>query len=403
MTDQADRTDDLTPADAALTPKQADGVRLADSRRLSYINTCRGLAILMVILVHHSESFTYNFYIRYIAAYGQMGVQLFFIASALTLCFSMDVRRYQRNPVLSFYLRRFFRIAPLYYVGIAVYAAMAAAPFLTGFNGQWPLYSRGNVIANLLLVHGFRPSAYNGIVPGGWSVGTEVAFYLIFPALFVGYVRAYRTWGTGFLLLAPVAAFALDVMVQPMLSARGLPVTNGSFLYCNILNQLSVFLIGMSGFFAIRDGLLDRVGPSAKIAGFVVLSLGSIVLLGVATPLALTLLQPMAGLSFLLLLDVLRSLVTRERLIERIGEVSYSMYVFHFLFAWTATRMILHGLSHIPHGLMLLYLPTLLGTIAASYGVGTLSKAVLEDPFIRAGKWVIARCNGMAPVQQEPA
>ncbi|HEY9657997.1 MAG TPA: acyltransferase family protein [Allocoleopsis sp.] len=82
--------------------------------KLQSIDSLRGIAILLVILVHTSKSVEgLSFPISAISNYGQMGVQLFFIVSAYTLCLSMERRREERLKEVNFFIRRFFRIAPL--------------------------------------------------------------------------------------------------------------------------------------------------------------------------------------------------------------------------------------------------------------------------------------------------
>jgi peptidoglycan/LPS O-acetylase OafA/YrhL len=89
---------------------------------LNYIDSLRGIAILMVVLVHTTLNVRVtNQSLNAIGLYGQMGVQLFFIASAFTLCLSLERTIYTENWLGFFYLKRFFRIAPLYYLGIIVY------------------------------------------------------------------------------------------------------------------------------------------------------------------------------------------------------------------------------------------------------------------------------------------
>lgn len=54
--------------------------------KLKHIDALRGIAVLLVILVHTSQSIPgISLPLRYFSKYGQMGVQLFFIISAYTL------------------------------------------------------------------------------------------------------------------------------------------------------------------------------------------------------------------------------------------------------------------------------------------------------------------------------
>lgn len=93
---------------------------LAKTRQYDYIDIVRGVAILGVIAVHsHQGIKNLSTPISWIFNYGQLGVQLFFIASALTLCLS--TRERDETSPYYFYIRRYFRIAPLYYFAIFLY------------------------------------------------------------------------------------------------------------------------------------------------------------------------------------------------------------------------------------------------------------------------------------------
>jgi peptidoglycan/LPS O-acetylase OafA/YrhL len=155
-------------------------------RKYEYIDLLRGIAILGVIAVHsHQGIVGLNPITSAAFNYGQMGVQLFFVASALTLCLSMSERR-EAYPI-NFYIRRFFRIAPAYYLAIPLYFVWRTImrSYSTGSFEIPQEYSVEGVLQNLFFVHGFFPNNYNFVVPGGWSISTEMVFYVIFPVFFI--------------------------------------------------------------------------------------------------------------------------------------------------------------------------------------------------------------------------
>lgn len=91
--------------------------------RLEFLDALRGLAAAYVLVYHMlllpqpnliaprwAEKFALN---------GGTGVTMFFIVSAFSLYYTMPLRLKERNPTFSFYLHRFFRIAPLFYFLIA--------------------------------------------------------------------------------------------------------------------------------------------------------------------------------------------------------------------------------------------------------------------------------------------
>jgi len=372
---------------------------MAESRKLAFVDVARGLAILLVIWVHHGQVFSDLPMIQVVSSYGQLGVQLFFLASAFTLCMSSQARRNETGALRNFMLRRFFRIAPLYYLGLLVYFSVST---LASRNNPAAddIYTAGNVALNLLFVHGFSPSAYNGVVPGGWSIGAEMAFYALFPALILAMAKTYSLFGNLALIAWPIAALAFDATVMAILCASGMTIENNSFLYYNIANQLPVFIIGMAAFVAIADG---KLAPSPRRDGalFALLTIIAFALLhpshiGLGAAAAAVLLPSVAGLSFVFLLNLLR--MARPNLataaIGWIGQLSYSMYIFHFLFAWTATGKALRILGGLlPQAQALLYLPSLIATMGASALVALISKRLVEDRFIAIGRSAIRALN----------
>ncbi|QHD70734.1 acyltransferase family protein (plasmid) [Sphingobium yanoikuyae] len=379
--------------DAVVSPRAKSGLaaddgRLADDRKLVFIDTLRGLAILMVILVHHSQVFSVLRPFTYPAAYGQLGVQLFFVASAFTMCMSASHRREEPHPVSSFYIRRVFRIAPLYYVGILLY-------FL--IDSMWPffptvksVYTFGNVLANLLFVHGFVPDAYNRVVLGGWSIAAEMSFYLLFPLMYPICKQLHDKYG----LIAIATLAALFVAVSAVFNLAVIPkfgesIANTNFWYCMILNQVAVFIVGMGTYFHLqRRRFFVRFGVDA--AAFVALSVLSGAFLLANAPWAMVLLPATAGLSFAFLLSVVRGFgQSRIGLVERIGQHSYSMYIFHFVFAWTISRAILKVATSYGIPPAFTYFATLGFTIGATYLVAKSSKVIVEDRFIEYGRRLI--------------
>jgi peptidoglycan/LPS O-acetylase OafA/YrhL len=142
--------------------------------RVETLDTLRGVAILLVVLMHVSISYRPpGFLSQTITVIGNQGVQLFFLVSAYTMCMTWDARISERKQALKFYIRRLMRIAPLYWTAIVFYRLVQ--PDMTENVGAEAF------VLNALLLHGFWPTAINSVVPGGWSIAVEVTFYLLFP------------------------------------------------------------------------------------------------------------------------------------------------------------------------------------------------------------------------------
>ena len=147
-----------------------------------YIDALRGWAILGVVLVHSTQWVTPSSQLfDALAREGARGVQLFFVISAFTLFGSMTARCQEPRFIVNFLIRRFFRIAPLFYLSLIGYTC------LNGFNAR---YFAPEGVAwwffplTISFFNGWMPQTINSVVPGGWSIAVEAMFYVSLPLLF---------------------------------------------------------------------------------------------------------------------------------------------------------------------------------------------------------------------------
>ena len=154
-----------------------------------YIDCIRGYAILLVITCHMTGAIPeLPWPVKRLTEHGWYGVQLFFEASCLTLLLSWHhSREAVEGRTTRFFIRRFFRIAPLYYLAAAAYFALEPPP--SGFDPVQLVAAMGFV--NSWSPH-WMPTVAGGwyVVPGGWSIGVEFTFYVLFPAFVVLVSRA---------------------------------------------------------------------------------------------------------------------------------------------------------------------------------------------------------------------
>ena len=224
--------------------------------KLQYIDCLRGYAVLMVMTTHTTDAYSQLPYpVHRLGDFGWFGVQLFFLASCLTLMMSSTYEREHagRMHIGSFFVRRFLRIAPMYYAAGIAYCLIAS---MAGFN---PVQA----LSAILFVNSWHPETMpsNGgwqLVPGGWSIGVEFTFYFVFPIFF--------TWVTTFsraaiLLLCSllVAAVFNSLLLGPLSASFG-GTTADNFLYFWFFNQAPVFAMGAIVFFAIQ-----KLGETGKL------------------------------------------------------------------------------------------------------------------------------------------
>ncbi|MEG0244933.1 MAG: acyltransferase [Pseudomonas sp.] len=240
-------------------------------KKYDYIDALRGVAIALVVLVHASQSVKpLSDVLMRIMAEGARGVQLFYIASAITLCMSWSARRKDDlRPVRDFYLRRIFRIAPMFYLAIVLFLFLngAVASYFAPNGISWWF-----VPVTALFLHGFHPETINSVVPGGWSVAVEMTFYLIFPLL----VRIEKL---KYLLLLLAVSLLLQKVNAPIagLVFQYEPAQRyliDVFAFYNFISQFPVFVMGLITYrYLAEQRKVDAKTVMVALAVFFVLSI----------------------------------------------------------------------------------------------------------------------------------
>ncbi|MEN3349021.1 MAG: hypothetical protein V7632_2656 [Bradyrhizobium sp.] len=228
------------------------------------LDLLRGIAILMVVASHcanHATSFIPGL-LGFTYDYGQLGVQLFFIVSGYTMMLTYGART-DLAAAGSFYLRRVFRIVPLFWIAIVFYLVITRGEGIK----QWAPDGLGvsDVVLTFLFLHLFSLTAFNSVVPGGWSIGVEMQFYLLFPLV----IRLFRQPNGpvacyGLIALTSVAASVLAKLYLVPQLAASLPPQQAhlaeGFYYCWLPRQAICFGLGLLLYDIIERGSRPRLG-----------------------------------------------------------------------------------------------------------------------------------------------
>ena len=150
---------------------------IPQDRLLPGVHGLRGMAAFAVVLFHlvHIGGIATPQSFAFIGADFGKGVHLFFVLSAFSLMHSTEHTMYRATWATEYFIKRFFRIAPLYYF---IMAGMILWPAIQ--SQAWTVDLQ-TLLLNLTFTFGFAP--WTGIVWAGWTVGIEMIFYAILPVL----------------------------------------------------------------------------------------------------------------------------------------------------------------------------------------------------------------------------
>jgi peptidoglycan/LPS O-acetylase OafA/YrhL len=372
-------------------PKLFDLALVAQQTKLAFIDVTRGLAILGV-LIHHFVGPTNLLsglpqYVEFMTQQGAHGVQLFFIASAFTLFRSYQHRSHlERHPVRNFFLRRYFRIAPMYYLGIAYYLWQNGAGPISYLGVEF-YNSPQNILANISFLNGFNPY-FLWLVPGSWSVATEICFYLLVPMLFKwipDLASAIRL--VGFSVVLRVVFYAV------FKNLHWVEDVHLRLLYANwvLPTQLVVFSLGILLFFILRG---DPWPKFRKIDYFLwsglifveVFSSGGRFLESEVV-LSVGLLVMILGLSKLNFENL------PGRVLAHIGKISFSLYLSHWavIYWLDSYGLLLMELGMDWQSIVLGLVWRFALVLGISVLISTVTYQLVEKQGQKLGKWVIGR------------
>ena len=364
---------------------------MAEQMKFKYIDALRGVAILGVLIVHCGQ-YGMNDHlpsvIQMVVLNGAHGVQLFYVVSAFTLFLTLA----KRNPAekgtwVHFYMRRFFRIAPMYYLGICYFLwqdGLGPRYFL----GDAPGISSANISANILFIHGFNPYWITSVVPGGWSIAVEMMFYCLIPLLFVT-IKNIRQAFVFFLI-----ALALRAILQ--FAFNRMNVIESERLWQEFLNfylpsQLPVFALGVVFYFIVKDDYTLSLSPRM----ILVLSAVFIVHFAGIPILPNHVLFSIGFVGLAVALSKVEFKLFVNPVLVYMGKVSYSMYLVHFAVLFWLNK--LNAVDYVPVSdsldAILNYVMRLLILIVIATLISSLFYHLVELPCQRVGKMLIMKIS----------
>lgn len=365
-----------------------------------WLDGLRGFAALWVLVAH--AQILSGMPGMPVLSWGELAVDLFMLLSGFLMAHHYLLRQHkepwdEKATITTFWLRRFFRIAPLYYLLLLV--AMAVGPWVGDWRDaialQWPQTSTSQVryddqsLPNLLLhlsfVFGALPEyAFRTPLPD-WSIGLEMSFYLAFPFLMMMVAR----WGAIRAGLIAIALSGISLLVFHDFFAQ---FTMPSFLPL----KLYVFFIGI---WLAVSRLRGGMRRALKVSLLVLL----IVALIERTDMALGRIALVVGMFYLMHDGSLPLASGLRRAIERLraalsskvgvffGDTSYSAYLLHLLVLIPVAGMLTEVPAYMALAAPLRLLLCVVLVAPPVYLCSWLLFRTVESAGIQLGKRVIAR------------
>lgn len=360
-----------TAAAECLPTKRSEKPLLETTAHLGAIDALRGLAALYVVAFHllfipTTKVAAPAFASSFLHA-GHSGVTLFFVISAFTLCLSSDRRSDEKRPLLRFYLRRFFRIVPLFLVLLVI--TLARSWYLYGVLPN-PFF----LGANLTFLYNFIPGHQEGIVWASWTLGVEMVFYAFFPFIF-RYVNSLRR-AIGFFVLSVAVALVVGAATH----------YRPDFFKFSLFRHLPAFATGFIAHYLFKE---YRTYFSVRVASILILAAcTSHLLLAYSTAADVGQLVPLQALIWAMLALGLCAVPSRffvNPATIAAGAISYSIYLVHplILFALSPAIPLLAftGSWH--------YAACLLLAVISVTTVALVTYRLIEQPGIRTGSRLI--------------
>jgi peptidoglycan/LPS O-acetylase OafA/YrhL len=210
-------------------------------QRIDFLDHLRGVAIALVFgihafgesggqmphwgqwfvdIIHNGRSYLALFPFTY----GWLGVAIFFVISGF--CIHLSYEQQHTKDFRTFFVRRFFRIYPPYFVAIVLFSFV-----ITPYQVTTTLW---DLITHVFLFNNLDKTSFHTINSSFWTIGVEVQLYALYPFLVL--VARRFGWGTA-LWLAATVTFSIKTydFIQVRLEDTLIPVPiwiwHGPFRY----------------------------------------------------------------------------------------------------------------------------------------------------------------------------
>ena len=297
------------------------GITTDGKHRLALVDALRCFAALWVVMFHLSEGnhiptllAAIPGWLKYIVFdAGHLGVPVFFVLSGIVMVATTFRVPMNTANAANFVARRLVRLAPPYYAAVALGVLVIAAKHRSGQSGiEMP--SVTDILGHLAFLQGFL--GINNIITVFWTLCVEVQFYIAFAVLL---------W-----------------LANQTRSGEAFQKTRSMWMWASALLALLwptglIDSIGWQGgfiafWFSFMAGVLcGQTLTGTKQSRYIAIGYCALVLLiGVASKNSFTVAAGLTGLAFCFLVNGSAKLgFLSSYPVQKIGLISYSLYLFH--------------------------------------------------------------------------
>lgn len=299
--------------------------------RMQFLDTARALAVIYVVFFHTIGiwNLEYPDAIKRLVQFGGSSVILFFVVSGFSLCYTMQRHLSNTNPLMSYSVTRFFRIAPLYYV-------LLILTIIRDFYFRDITHSPEKILFSSFFIFNFSPEYAKGIVWASWTIGVEVVFYALFPLLYK-ILNSLTKKINFFIVLVWVTYFFAEFFI-PLID----PAFQSSYKYMNFPRNLAVFVLGMISYDLYKStkekNLRESTGATIILLAFSLLASMAILAKYTWNKVLIIDFGIMQGIGYLILVIGLSAYSTRNifnSIANFYSKICYSAYLWHPFLIWS--------------------------------------------------------------------
>ena len=236
--------------------------------KLHGLDHLRALAIALVFIFHYPGVADLPGWAWKIIDFGWVGVDLFFVLSGFLIARQLfaELKATNSISVKQFFIKRFFRIIPVYLVVVAVYFLVPVFRERESLPALWRFLTFTQNI-------GLNPSI-NGTFSHAWSLCIEEQFYLAFPLVIAALVY-FKVTNKGVYLIAGLFLFTClirlyiwNTYMAPLIGKEG---GDGNFwvtwMYYPTHTRLDGLLVGISiaGLVDFYPALTEKITKYANL------------------------------------------------------------------------------------------------------------------------------------------